>query len=120
MSETETVIQVEGLRMRYGSNDVLDDVGFTVGRGEVVTLLGPNGAGKTTTIEILEGFRMRSAGDVSRARRRPDRRRPRTGELAWGSCSSRGGSRPMDPASGAHPPGSLLRAVLTPGSDPPV
>ena len=61
----ETVIGVEGLRMRYGSTDVLDGVSFTVRRGEVITLLGPNGAGKTTTIEILEGFRARSAGAVS-------------------------------------------------------
>ncbi len=58
------VIDVRGLRMRYGSVDVLDGVDFTARRGEVLTLLGPNGAGKTTTIEILEGFRMRSAGEV--------------------------------------------------------
>jgi ABC-2 type transport system ATP-binding protein len=45
--------------------DVLDSVDFTVRHGEVVALLGPNGAGKTTTIEILEGFRGRSAGEVS-------------------------------------------------------
>nr|WP_207232685.1 ABC transporter ATP-binding protein [Micromonospora kangleipakensis] len=51
--------------MRYGSVDVLRGVGFTARRGEVLALLGPNGAGKTTTIEILEGFRMRSAGEVS-------------------------------------------------------
>jgi ABC-2 type transport system ATP-binding protein len=50
--------------MRYGSNDVLKGVDFTVRRGEVITLLGPNGAGKTTTIEILEGFRLPSAGTV--------------------------------------------------------
>jgi ABC-2 type transport system ATP-binding protein len=62
---TDTVIQVEALRMRYGTVDVLDGVDFSVRRGEVVTLLGPNGAGKTTTIEILEGFRARSAGSVS-------------------------------------------------------
>ena len=37
---------------------------FQARRGEVLALLGPNGAGKTTTIEILEGFRMRSAGRV--------------------------------------------------------
>jgi ABC-2 type transport system ATP-binding protein len=60
----ETVIEVSGLRMRYGTNDVLSGVEFTARRGEVLTLLGPNGAGKTTTIEILEGFRMRSAGQV--------------------------------------------------------
>ncbi|MBO0839304.1 MAG: ABC transporter ATP-binding protein [Sciscionella sp.] len=50
--------------MRYGDNDVLRGVNFQAYQGEVLTLLGPNGAGKTTTIEILEGFRMRSAGDV--------------------------------------------------------
>ena len=59
------VISVRDLRMRYGSTDVLKGVTFTAGRGEVVALLGPNGAGKTTTIEILEGFRLRSAGEVS-------------------------------------------------------
>jgi ABC-2 type transport system ATP-binding protein len=50
--------------MRYGDTDVLTGVSFEARKGEVVCLLGPNGAGKTTTIEILEGFRMRSAGDV--------------------------------------------------------
>jgi ABC-2 type transport system ATP-binding protein len=51
--------------MRYGANDVLDGVAFQIDQGEVVALLGPNGAGKTTTIEILEGFRARSAGRVA-------------------------------------------------------
>jgi ABC-2 type transport system ATP-binding protein len=59
------VIDVRGLHMRYGSKDVLNGVDFVARRGEVLVLLGPNGAGKTTTIEILEGFRMRSAGEVS-------------------------------------------------------
>lgn len=58
------VVQVRDLRMRYGIRDVLTGVDFDVRRGEVVCLLGPNGAGKTTTIEILEGFRLRSAGDI--------------------------------------------------------
>jgi ABC-2 type transport system ATP-binding protein len=58
------VLDVRDLRMRYGSVDVLDGVTFTARPGEVLALLGPNGAGKTTTIEILEGFRMRSAGHV--------------------------------------------------------
>jgi ABC-2 type transport system ATP-binding protein len=57
-------IEVERLRLRYGTTDVLHDVSFQVRRGEVLALLGPNGAGKTSTIEILEGFRMRSAGRV--------------------------------------------------------
>ena len=62
---TDAVIDVRGLRMRYGARDVLTGVDFHVCRGEVITLLGPNGAGKSTTIEVLEGFRMRSAGEVS-------------------------------------------------------
>ncbi|MFJ8582468.1 ABC transporter ATP-binding protein [Micromonospora sp. NPDC093277] len=60
----DLVLDVRDLRMRYGSVDVLHGVDFTARRGEVLALLGPNGAGKTTTIEVLEGFRMRSAGDV--------------------------------------------------------
>ncbi|EWM12631.1 ABC transporter ATP-binding protein [Kutzneria sp. 744] len=58
------VLDVRDLRMRYGSTDVLTGVTFQAHRGEVLALLGPNGAGKTTTIEILEGFRKRSAGEV--------------------------------------------------------
>ncbi len=58
-------IAVEGLWMRYGATDVLRDVSFQVAGGEVLAVLGPNGAGKTTTVEILEGFRRRSAGRVA-------------------------------------------------------
>src|ERR1700729_2000360 len=61
----EDVLDVRDLRMRYGKTDVLNGVSFAARRGEVLALLGPNGAGKTTTIEILEGFRMRSSGQVS-------------------------------------------------------
>ena len=50
--------------MRYGAHDVLHGVTFQARQGEVLVLLGPNGAGKTTTTEVLEGFRMRSAGRV--------------------------------------------------------
>ncbi len=60
----DVVIDVEDLRMRYGSKDVLQGVTFTACRGEVLVMLGPNGAGKSTTLEILEGFRLRSAGHV--------------------------------------------------------
>jgi ABC-2 type transport system ATP-binding protein len=58
-------VQVIDLRMRYGDKDVLFGVDLAVNQGEILALLGPNGAGKTTTIEILEGFRRRSAGEVS-------------------------------------------------------
>ena len=60
----EPVVSVRGLQMTYGTRDVLTGVDFDVHAGEVVCLLGPNGAGKTTTIEILEGFRLRSGGEV--------------------------------------------------------
>lgn len=63
-SKNELAIDCRNLKMRYGETDVLKNVTFQAHRGEVLVLLGPNGAGKTTTIEILEGFRMRSGGDV--------------------------------------------------------
>ncbi|MCK2218036.1 ABC transporter ATP-binding protein [Actinomadura sp. ATCC 31491] len=62
--DTGAAIEVRGLRMTYGTKEVLRGVDLTVRPGEVVVLLGPNGAGKTTTIEILEGFRAPSAGHV--------------------------------------------------------
>ena len=62
--DDEPVIDVRDLRMRYGKTDVLNGVSFAARRGEVLVVLGPNGAGKTTAIEILEGFRIRSAGQV--------------------------------------------------------
>lgn len=61
----EIVLDAASLRMCYGTTDVLHDVTFQARQGEVLALLGPNGAGKTTTIEILEGFRLQSAGEVS-------------------------------------------------------
>jgi ABC-2 type transport system ATP-binding protein len=60
-----TAINVQGLRKAYGGNDVLRGLDFEVQAGEVFGFLGPNGAGKTTTIEILEGYRDRSGGEVS-------------------------------------------------------
>ena len=58
-------IDVRGLRKHYGEHEAVRGIDFSVGRGEVFGLLGPNGAGKTTTVEILEGYRERSEGDVS-------------------------------------------------------
>ena len=60
----DPVVRVRGLRMRYGPHEVLAGVDLDVHPGEVVCLLGPNGAGKTTTIEVLEGFRLPSAGEI--------------------------------------------------------
>ena len=57
-------VSVSHLAKSYGDMTAVKDVTFDVEKGEVFALLGPNGAGKTTTIEILEGFRDRSGGDV--------------------------------------------------------
>ena len=61
---SEPAIEVEGLRKSYGDFAAVRGIDFTVARGEVFGLLGPNGAGKTTTVEILEGYRTRSEGNV--------------------------------------------------------
>jgi ABC-2 type transport system ATP-binding protein len=57
-------IEVTDLHKSYGNVEAVRGVSFSVERGEVFGLLGPNGAGKTTTVEILEGYRRRSAGQV--------------------------------------------------------
>lgn len=58
-------IEVRGLKKSYGSVEAVRGIDLRVGPGECFALLGPNGAGKTTTVEILEGHRERSAGEVS-------------------------------------------------------
>jgi ABC-2 type transport system ATP-binding protein len=60
----ELAIAVRGLRKSYGDFEAVRGIDFEVHQGEVFGLLGPNGAGKTTTVEILEGLRPRSAGEV--------------------------------------------------------
>ncbi len=60
-----TAIEVQGLRKAYEEHEAVRGIDFEVRRGEVFGLLGPNGAGKTTTVEILEGYRSRSAGKVA-------------------------------------------------------
>ncbi|MGO9178619.1 MAG: ABC transporter ATP-binding protein [Candidatus Limnocylindrales bacterium] len=64
-SGTEPVVHIRGLVKRYGSTEAVRGIDLDVYRGEIFAFLGPNGAGKTTTVEILEGFRSRSAGEVS-------------------------------------------------------
>jgi ABC-2 type transport system ATP-binding protein len=61
----EAAISVRELRKSYGPVEAVRGLSFEVGRGEVFGLLGPNGAGKTSTVEILEGYRDRSGGEVS-------------------------------------------------------
>jgi len=59
------VIEITGLRKTYGDLEAVASIDLHVDRGEVFALLGPNGAGKTTATEILEGYRPRTAGEVS-------------------------------------------------------
>jgi ABC-2 type transport system ATP-binding protein len=62
---TEQAVHVRGLRMRYGDVEAVRGIDLDVRRGDILALLGPNGAGKTSTVEILEGFRAATAGEVS-------------------------------------------------------
>ncbi len=61
----EPVISIRDLRKSYGEVEAVRGIDLEVQRGEVFAFLGPNGAGKTTTVEILEGYRKRSGGEVS-------------------------------------------------------
>jgi ABC-2 type transport system ATP-binding protein len=60
----EQIVHASALSKTYGRSTALSDVDLELGAG-ITGLLGPNGAGKSTTVEILEGFRRRSAGEVS-------------------------------------------------------
>jgi len=59
-----SAVSVRGLRKSYGSTEAVRGIDFEIQAGEVFGLLGPNGAGKTTTIEIIEGYRNRTGGEV--------------------------------------------------------
>jgi ABC-2 type transport system ATP-binding protein len=75
MNNSEFVIYVRGLRKSYGTLEAVKGIDFEVRAGEVFGLLGPNGAGKTTTVEILEGLRPRSGGEVKVLDFDPDRQK---------------------------------------------
>jgi len=62
---TSAAVVVRGLRKSYGGFEAVRGIDFEIAEGETFALLGPNGAGKSTTIEILEGYRDRSAGEAS-------------------------------------------------------
>jgi ABC-2 type transport system ATP-binding protein len=57
-----SMIEVTGLTKIYGQRTAIDDLNFTVNKGEIVGFLGPNGAGKSTTMKILTGFMPASFG----------------------------------------------------------
>ena len=61
----DAVVRVRDLHKSYGTLEAVSGISFDIERGETLALLGPNGAGKSTTIEILEGYRDRTSGEVS-------------------------------------------------------
>jgi ABC-2 type transport system ATP-binding protein len=108
-------IEVSDLRKSYGSTEAVRGLSFQVDPGEIYGLLGPNGAGKTTTVEILEGYRRRSGGDVRVLGHDPEERDRRLQErvgIVLQSCGfyprvtvgeavahfAKAYSRPRDPA----------------------
>ena len=62
--QSQDVIEVEGLRKRYGPVAAVDGVSFQVHLGEIFGMVGPNGSGKTTTIECIEGLRLPDEGAI--------------------------------------------------------
>jgi ABC-2 type transport system ATP-binding protein len=63
-SSVPAMIEIDGLSKRFGPIQAVNDVSFTVGRGEVLGFLGPNGAGKSTTMKVLAGFLPADAGSA--------------------------------------------------------
>lgn len=65
MSDTSPLLMIDGVGKRFPGVVALDNVSFTVGRGEVHGLLGENGAGKSTLLKIISGAQMPDAGTIS-------------------------------------------------------
>jgi len=65
VTRPKNIVEVAGLRKRYGSTVAVDDVSFEVQDGEIFGLIGPNGAGKTTTMECVEGVRTPDSGRIT-------------------------------------------------------
>jgi branched-chain amino acid transport system ATP-binding protein len=62
---TEDFFRVEGIHLLFGGVRALDDVGFTVHRGEIASIIGPNGAGKTSLLNVISGFYRPSLGQIT-------------------------------------------------------
>jgi ABC-2 type transport system ATP-binding protein len=61
---SDHIVLVDRLTKKYGTHLAVDNVSFSVGRGEIFALLGPNGAGKTSTLECVEGLRNPDDGQI--------------------------------------------------------
>jgi len=61
---SESILELERVRLQYGPVVAVDDVSVTVGKGEFVTLLGPSGSGKTSTLRLVGGFEHPTGGTI--------------------------------------------------------
>lgn len=64
VNDHQTLVEARGISKYYGDFVAVEDITFTIPRGQVVAFLGPNGAGKTTTMKILTGFLAPSVGEA--------------------------------------------------------
>ena len=106
-TSSELAIDVRGLHKAYGSYEAVRGINIQVAAGEVFALLGPNGAGKTTTVEILEGHRSPSGGQVSVLGYDPGLERPHV-QAARGHRPSVDERRPIPLGRRDHRPVSRL------------
>ncbi|MDV6011149.1 ABC transporter ATP-binding protein [Haloechinothrix sp. LS1_15] len=108
------VIEVEGLRKRYGDTVAVDGVSFAVQDGEIFGMLGPNGAGKTTTVECIEGVRRPDEGRIRVLDLDPSRDRARLRQLV--GVQLQRGMLPDDLRVGEAV--TLYRSFYSDGADP--
>src|SRR5438477_458123 len=67
------ILEVRGLRVRYGAIEAVKGISLTVGQAEIVTLIGGNGAGKTTTLKSISSVLRPAAGEILFEGQRTDR-----------------------------------------------
>ena len=62
--EENTILQLQGVRKRFGDSEILEGIDLKIRRGEFITLLGASGCGKTTTLRIIAGLEFPDSGRV--------------------------------------------------------
>src|SRR6202042_3926414 len=98
---TTAILDVQGLRRRFGSTEAVAGVDLRVAAGETVALLGPNGAGKSTTLAMILGLLSPTAGQVTVGGRTP--RQAVAGGLVGALLQSGAGSRLPPGTRGGEP-----------------
>ncbi len=91
-SQTDPLLVVERLTMRFGGLVAVNDLSFTVGRGDITALIGPNGAGKTTVFNCVTGFYKPTQGRLALARQGVAADADVAGLTASSACHAKGGT----------------------------